>query len=65
MLEKIAVHLDEEHSKTVNVDGVCAGKLLGSLMATYDGLTVKLKIDLQDVAVIRMYQSNSPPADGL
>ena len=43
MLEKMALYLDEEYSKTVNVDGVHhAAKLLNTIMATHDGLTVNL-----------------------
>ena len=55
MLERVAQHLDEEHSKTVNVDDVYyAAQLLSPLMATYDGLTLNLPIDLRLAAVIKM-----------
>ena len=40
MLQRVALHLDEQHSKTVNVDDVYhTAKLLSPLMATYDELT--------------------------
>ncbi len=63
MLERVALHLDEEHSKTVNVDNVYhAAKLLSPLMATYDELTVNLQIDLRLAAVIKMYLcTHTPP----
>ena len=40
MLQRVALHLDKQHSKTVNVDDVYhTAKLLSPLMATYDELT--------------------------
>lgn len=37
-----AVHLDEDHSKTANANGVHVEKLLSSLMTAYDRLKVNL-----------------------
>lgn len=67
MLERVAQHLDEEHSKTVNVDDVYyAAQLLSLLMATYDGLTVNLPIDLRLAAVIKMNLcTHTPPTEWL